>query len=551
MSFIKNKFTENINEISTATLYFSTFFLFAFWALDFYMDGFAAIFLFLAAVIFYFFGSNLLRAVFLFLVGLSVLFQNHLVMNYSYPFSKIGREILVIASETTSLEFKTYLQIVSIREYMDFFALLIVCAFIFRFSAKKTSLKVPVLMGFFVLTLGLWNDLGAPVSAFSKEMSDNARIFEEYRKFHFDAEDVSGEEYSTRIIVIGETHRHDYFDEYGYTEKYTPSLFQARQDDDLYYFNNVTSGFYYTTGSVPIILTRKPIERETRFYEERSIISAFKEAGYATWTISYTKKTQPEDDAMNLIFLESDEYIYHYEKSGTFDDVGMLDQIKEILADETHKKKLIVVKMIGAHYLYEERYPKEFEIHKPSYKSVYNGGEAAKSKALLKNSYKNAVTYSATFIDQLAAMVYEQKEPTLMSFISDHGTSLYEDGSSKFVGRAKGAYHIAFFLTGNQPYWNSIDDLTKDRLKQHRDTPLTQEYFFETYMSLAKLQYQDSRPDYDLTSADFKPAINRRVWTPLGLESYEDLMPEQPVDGYTLDYKQDGYDEGNTISPIR
>ena len=543
MSEIKDKIFSNLYEMSVAVAYFSSLFMLIFWGLEFYMDGFGALLLLLASGVFYFCGSNLLRAAFVFLVGLSVLFQNHLVINYSYPFAKIGREILVIASETTTLEFQTYLQIISGKEYTDFICLLFVCAFIFKFSSKKESQKLPILLGVFVLLFAVWNDLGAPVYAFRKEMSENARILENYRNFRFDAKDVSGEEYSTRIIVIGETHRHDYFEEYGYTKEYCPTLFKARQEDNLYYFTDVTSGFYYTTGSVPIILTRKPVECETRFYEEKSIISAFKEAGYTAWTISYTKKTQPEDDAMNLIFLEADEYINHYEVSGTVDDIGMLPIIKDILEDKTKKKKLIVIKMIGAHYLYEERYPKEFEIHKPSYKSIYNGGENAENVEMLKNSYKNAVTYSAVFLDKLAEMIYKREEPVLMSFMSDHGSCLYEDGSSKFVGRAKGAYHIEFFLTGNDAYWNTVDFWAKRRLLSRRDIPLTQEYFFETYMSLAKVEYFDPKPNYDISGFNFTAPEKRLVWTTTGLEPYDNLMPEQPVKKVAEDQEQDNSNE--------
>ena len=527
MSYLKEKFGSDLHELSVATVYFSTISLLIFWALEFYMDGFAALLLMLAAILFFFCGSDLLRSAFLFLIGISVLFQNHLVTNYSYPFAKIGREILVLLSETTGMEFHTYLQIISGKEYLDFVCLLLVCTFIFKFSTSQKSKKLPVLLAFFVLLTAVWNDIGAPVYAFRKEMSENARILENYRSFRFSAKDISRETYSTRIVVIGETHRHDYFDEYGYTEKHSPALLQAKKTGKLYDFTNVTSGFYYTTGSVPIILTRKPVECETRFYEERSLISAFKEAGYATWTISYAKKTQPEDDAMNMIFLEADEYINHYETSGTFDDVGMLPIIKKILEDKSHKKKLIVIKMVGAHYLYEERYPKEFELYKPSYKSVYNGGENAENRELLKNSYKNAVTYSATFVDKLAAMVYERPEPVLMSFMSDHGTCLYEDGASKFVGRAKGAYHIAFFLTGNDAYWDTVDYWTRQRLAHRRDLPLTQEYFFETYLSLGKVEYFDPRPTYNIAGLDFSPAKDRLVWTSIGLERYDNLMPEQ------------------------
>lgn len=531
MDFLKGFIKTDFNKMAAGVLYFCALLLFVFWAKSFYMDSFAAIFIVASGIILYFCASSFLQAVYLFAIGCSVLFQNHLVINYSYPFAKIGREILVLVSETTSLEFRTYLHIISGKEYMDFVCLLLSCVFIYKLGVIRRNRKLPIFLGLFLACFALWNDIGAPVYAFREEMSQSSRILEQYHKFRFDAKDVSGDDESTYIIVIGETHRHDYFDKYAYSQKYSPNLYEAKKRGDIYNFSNMTSGYYYTTGSVPLILTRKPVDCETRFFEEKSIVSAFKEAGYATWTISYTKKTQPEDDAMNLLFLEADEYINHYDISGTFDDVGMLPTIDKILADKTKKKKLILIKMIGAHYLYEERYPKEFEVFKPSYKSVHNDGENAENRELLRNSYKNAVVYSATFLDKLAGMLYKRKEPAMMAFISDHGSCLYEDGASKFVGRAKGAYHIAFFITGNKKWLSGEPSNRLHYLALRKNKPLTQEYFLDTYMSLAKIKYFDPRPKLDISGSCFMPAEDRRVWTPIGLEKYEDLMPETSLDG--------------------
>ncbi len=538
MDCIKEKIKNikiNKKQLVVAVVYFAFVFSTIQWAVSFYMDSFAASLLALASVIFFFFGGKFLRSGFLFTLGASVLFQNHLVVNYSYPFAKIGKEILVLLSETTTLEFQTYLQIVSKEEYTDFFTLVAICFATYTLTDRKRRLKLPILVGIFVLFFALWNDIWAPVYAFQKEMSESSKIIQQYKSFRFQAKDVSEQESTTCIIVIGETHRQDYFEKYGYSKKYSPNLLLARENKDLYSFTDMTSGFSYTTGSVPLILTRKPIDCETRFFEEKSIITAFKEAGYATYTISYTKKTQPEDDAMNLLFLEADEYINHALTTNFVDDVGMFPHIQKILEDKSSKKKLIVIKMIGAHYLYEERYPKEFELVKPSYKTIYNGGDAANNPELLKNSYKNAVIYTSNFIDQLAKVVYGRKEPTLMAFISDHGTALYEDGSSKFVGRTKGVYHIPFFITGNKAYWADVPDGVRQNLAKNQDKPLTQAYFLETYLSLAQIDYFDPRPQFDITKDQFEKAKDRIVWTGIGLEKYDDLMPKQAISKDNID----------------
>ncbi len=512
-----------------AVAYFVCAYIFISWATDFYMKEAQALMLTAATVLLFFFGGGFLRASYLFIIGFSVLFQNHIVTNYSYPFARIGREILVITSETNWLEFFTYLQLITWQEYSMFLGLVAFCYLTYRFGPYQTEKRYPALLALTFLGFGLWNDLGAPVYAYRQEMSESAAIIDRYKKFSFQAKDLSNQDRSTYIIVIGETHRQDYFEEYGYTPEYSPHLLQARKKGTLIPFSDLVSGYGYTTGAVPLIMTRKPVDYENRFYEEKSIISAFKEAGYKTYSLSYEKKTQPEDDAMNMIFLEADQYINHVDKSGSFDDVGMLPHIRKILDDTSVKKKLVVIKMIGAHYLYEDRYPEKFDICQPSFKTVRDFGEAANNPLYLKNSYRNAVMYSANFVDTLASWVYAQKEPVFMSFMSDHGTTLFDDGTSKYVGRAKGGYHIAFFLTANDAWWHRTDDEVIGTLKANRTKPITQEYFLETYLSLAQIDYFDKRPQYNITSEQFKPAKDRQVWTGLGLEAYNDLAPEKPA----------------------
>ena len=528
-SKIREFLKQNRQKLAVMSIYYISVLFLILWAMAFYMDHLSAVLIFLSSIIFYVCGGGFLRAIFIFILALSVMFQNHLVVNYSYPFSVIGREILLLTSETTSIEFATYLKVIRPEEYYNFIAVSVFCSIIFKFSPSQRSRVFPSVIAIFLLVFGMWHDVGEPVYAFKKEMNANDKIFTAYNSFTFNAKDNFEEEELTAIVLIGETHRYDYFDKYGYLKQYAPNLHDAKNSKNFFYYTDMVSGFHYTTATVPLVLTRKPALCDTRFFGEKSLITAFKEAGYYTYTVSYSRKTQPQDDAMNLLFLESNEYINHAETKDVVNDMDMFPVLEKILKDKTKKKKLIVIKMIGAHYLYEDRYPKDFEIFKPSYKSVYNDGEAAKNHDLLKNSYKNAIVYSSTVIDRLYKMVRDEKNPVLLSFISDHGTSLYDDGVNKYIGRAKGSHHIAYFITGNDNFWQTVDYNKKNNLKFRKDEKLTQEYFFETFLTLAKLKYFEYRPDLDITSDEFKaPTAPRTTWTQEGIETY-DVLADEPI----------------------
>lgn len=57
-----------------------------------------------------------------------------------------------------------------------------------------------------------------------------------------------------------------------------------------------------------MILSRKGVY-DNGLFNETSIISAYKEAGYETWYVSYLSKSHIGDNEINLIANEADHYV--------------------------------------------------------------------------------------------------------------------------------------------------------------------------------------------------------------------------------------------------
>ncbi|MGC6761850.1 sulfatase-like hydrolase/transferase, partial [Escherichia coli] len=81
-------------------------------------------------------------------------------------------------------------------------------------------------------------------------------------------------------------------------------------------------------------------------------------------------------------------------------------------------------KTVGSHYLYHNRYPKEFNKFQPSFTDNDYKTPSYTDKEKLENSYANSILYSidyqvSEFIDRLK----KEKGLVSLSFISDHGTS--------------------------------------------------------------------------------------------------------------------------------
>lgn len=226
-----------------------------------------------------------------------------------------------------------------------------------------------------------------------------------------------------------------------------------------------------------MILTRKNVY-DNGLYPEKSLISAYKEAGFETWYVSYLSKSHIGDNEINLIANEAD----HYIKSNV-----NTDTLKEIL-NNSSSKKLIVYKTIGSHYLYHTRYPDEYDVFKPSFTEKTYTTPQLKDKEKLENSYANSILYTidkqvSEFIDVL------KKEHGLvyLSFVSDHGTSIYDDDKSLYGGNTKGNYNLALFYWFNDTYYEKHADIIS-RLKNNTAKKITTECFLDTSLDISLIE---------------------------------------------------------------
>lgn len=90
------------------------------------------------------------------------------------------------------------------------------------------------------------------------------------------------------VLVVGETSRAMEWSLYGYERKTTPRMEAL---DGLVHFTDVVTQSNNTHKSVPIILSAASAENYGVLYDEKSIVTAFKEAGFRTLVIANQKLT--------------------------------------------------------------------------------------------------------------------------------------------------------------------------------------------------------------------------------------------------------------------
>jgi heptose-I-phosphate ethanolaminephosphotransferase len=279
--------------------------------------------------------------------------------------------------------------------------------------------------------LGLWmwvvtNDRSSPFGIFPQAYTANAL----YREALRDAQQAQGFSFGARrpsppkgpeiyVLVIGESSRAMNWQLYGYPRKTNPKL---SRHEDLVVFHNVVTQAAVTRRSVPLILTRGSIEDEQRTAREKSIVSAFREAGFYTYWLS-TQQRDPFTGAINRYPREADVTRFFDRRV----DGALVETVKEMLAQDggKHDKMLFVLHTLGSHFTLTSRYPGGFG---PFPDADGKLGE----HQLLINQYDNTIAYTDQVLSDLIDLLKQRPGIKGVYFTSDHGENLRDDSRGLF-----------------------------------------------------------------------------------------------------------------------
>lgn len=228
------------------------------------------------------------------------------VILYMMP---LNFDIIVVAYNTNlgeALEFS--------RGYILYFIILLIAyygAYIYLTKKLPTkislqnSLKISIgsiigfaLLGFISLkNIGYQNQIKKNLTiSFPGSLIYNFNLFrkqlqlinqheEQVKDFKFNAnQNVALTERQIYILVIGESARVKNWQLFGYDRKNSPEL--TKKQNEIIKFSNTVSGGYITAIAVPLIITRANPDDYNRLYSEKSVISAYKEAGFKTYWLS-------------------------------------------------------------------------------------------------------------------------------------------------------------------------------------------------------------------------------------------------------------------------
>lgn len=227
------------------------------------------------------------------------------------------------------------------------------------------------------------------------------------------------------VLVIGETARADNFGIYGYHRDTTPLMSRM---PGLTAFSHALTQSNTTHKSVPMLLSAADATDYDRIYRERSVITAFREAGFHTVFLSNQK---PNHSFIDFFGMEADEW--KFIKDGSPDGANTPDErlvplVEEKLA-EGHKKLFMVLHTYGSHFNYRERYPARDAFFKPD-----DATEAkVANRPQLINAYDNTIRQTDRLLAGLMTMLGKSGAMSALIYTSDHGENIFDDSRRLFL----------------------------------------------------------------------------------------------------------------------
>ena len=334
------------------------------------------------------------------------------------------------------------------------------------------------------------------------KMTSNQSI-DYYHYAHYDSTRNSREIY---VMVIGETSRADHWQLNGYNRPTNLDL----NDSTYISFPKVLSESNTTHKSVPMLLSHLTAENfEDSIYCVKSIISAFKEAGFKTAFFSNQRYNRSFIDRFGF---EADTSIFIKEMDGAVSNPNDLSLVPYLTAQisEGNKKQLIVLHSYGSHFSYIDRY----EGIEPTFTPDYPLQANPSHRNELINAYDNSILLTSKLLSEVTSELSNLDCPAAMIYTSDHGEDIFDDNRNLFLHASPvpSVYqiHVPFILWFNKAYVSQYPSIIKaaeaNRLKNVSSSSSFAQTAFDiagirtavsdTTMSVVNISYKEPKRIY-------------------------------------------------------
>jgi KDO II ethanolaminephosphotransferase len=222
------------------------------------------------------------------------------------------------------------------------------------------------------------------------------------------------------VFVIGETTRWDHMGMLGYDRDTTPKL---SKEKNLVAFRGESCDTA-TKLSLRCMFVREggTMDNPGRTLKEQNVFAVLKELGFTSELFAMQSEVWFYDNADTNNFSFREQIGSEKRNQGkAVDDMLLVPELQASLQRFPKGKHVVILHTKGSHYLYSQRYPRDFARYKPECMGV----DEKCSKAQLINAYDNSILYVDTMLDSVLDQLRDKK--AIVFYASDHGESISEN----------------------------------------------------------------------------------------------------------------------------
>lgn len=322
--------------------------------------------------------------------------------------------------------------------------------------------------------------------SFFEKLSMFNEAFKNSTPRNIDAKSAIPDKEQTFVLVIGESNTRRHMSLYGADYKTTPKLDNR---DDLILFNDVVSSHSSTIGSVLTILTQTNLEHKVNVIDNIDLFDVFHSAGFKTFWISNQCPIGVWDNQITQFAQKADECKFvNMTSNSSYEATYMASFDEKLIApftkvlDDSAKKKLIVLHLIGNHSSYEKRYPIAFD--------KFDGDGTEKGNTIA--AYKNSLLYTDYILDSIFSIVStkahsENNSLSSVLYLSDHGENVYDHNNKAghdFTKKIPKANVEIPFITWLSPSYQTAFKSKTNQIKLNTNKPYVSDDLFHSMIDL-------------------------------------------------------------------
>ena len=315
---------------------------------------------------------------------------------------------------------------------------------------------------------------------------------------------IDHETRETYVLILGESISKRHMSLYGYSRDTNPLLTSI--SGELLKYDHVTSAGQYTVPALQTILTFANRGDRTKLYQPH-ILQIMKAAGFRIYWLSNQNSSWSNEHWIKYFSETAD--IRLFTNASTLDmdsyDELLLAPFSQIVRDSEHKKKFIVVHLMGAHVDAKKRYPPAFEY----FTNGSNSDWINKNKRLPQtyeyiNSYDNAIRYDDFIVYRIIEKLRSGSGIRLLFFVPDHGEEVGE--IDDFIGRRNKTTRFMFeipFLVWMSPEYRSARRSAAERAKDAVHRSFQTDGFIHSFMDFSGIWTDGFLPDRSIINRQF------------------------------------------------